>query len=77
MVSIIHRGQKINLRPWLEWLCVGRGWGTFLWSMILAVAAVMFHEHRQVGRTKLKQALTVYYDSEKTAAGLNALMGRG
>jgi hypothetical protein len=45
--------------------------------MILAVAAVMFHEHRQVGRTKLKQALTVYYDSEKTAAGLNALMGRG
>jgi Ca2+-dependent lipid-binding protein len=60
----------------IQWLLVGRGWGTFLLSLFLATASVVFHEHRITERAKLKRALTVYYDAEKNAEGLHALMGK-
>lgn len=61
----------------IQWLLVGRGWGTFLFSLLIGAASVVFHEHRTLQRSKLKRALTVYYDAEKNAEGLNALMGKG
>lgn len=60
----------------IRWLLVGRGWGTFLFSLAAATASVGFHEYRVAERATLKRALTVYYDSEKDAKGLHALMGR-
>lgn len=60
----------------IRWLLVGRGWGTFLLSLAAAAAAVGFHEHRVVQRARFKRVLTVFYDAEKDAEGLNALMGR-
>mmetsp|Transcript_44982 Transcript_44982/g.72229 ORF Transcript_44982/g.72229 Transcript_44982/m.72229 type:complete len:899 (+) Transcript_44982:330-3026(+) len=60
----------------IQQLLVGCGWSAFLLSLVATAMSVAFHEYRITQRNTLKQALTVYYDAEKNADGLNALMGR-